>query len=286
MNPATLAPSTVFVRRIPNRISGSATRFSHQTKPASRAAGEHEDPDRAGGAPAPLVTLGDPEHERGQTGGDEDRAERVERLHPRVLALAEQHRRERERGQADGDVDEEDPLPRQRIGEHAAEEDACRGTEAADSAPDAERDVPLTAFGEGRHQDRERRRRDRRGAEALDRTCSDQRGLGPGEPAEQRADREHDQADHEDSPASEQVRGAAAQEQETAEDERVRGDHPLQIRLREVEVGLDRRKSHVHDRDVQHDHELDGAEKRQSEPFQVGRCNHHAILSAGYTCAC
>ena len=37
MKPATLAPRTVFVRRIPNRISGSATRFSQATKPASRA---------------------------------------------------------------------------------------------------------------------------------------------------------------------------------------------------------------------------------------------------------
>ena len=38
MNPATLAPSTVFVRRIPKRISGSATRFSQTTKPTSIAA--------------------------------------------------------------------------------------------------------------------------------------------------------------------------------------------------------------------------------------------------------
>ena len=38
MNPETLAPRTVFVRRIPNRISGSSTRFSQPTKPSSSAA--------------------------------------------------------------------------------------------------------------------------------------------------------------------------------------------------------------------------------------------------------
>ena len=46
MKPETLAPSTVFVRRSPKRISGSATRF-WMTKPASSAADEREDADRA-----------------------------------------------------------------------------------------------------------------------------------------------------------------------------------------------------------------------------------------------
>ena len=113
------------------------------------------------------------------------------------------------------------------------------------------------------------------------RASADQRGLGPREPAEERADRERDQADHEDAAAAEQVRGPAAKQQEAAEDERVRGDDPLQVGLREAEIRLDRRKGDVHDRDVEHDHELDGAEQRQSEPFQSRRCDHCAILSQG-----
>ena len=228
-----------------------------------------EDADHAAGAPAPLVALGDSEHKRGEAGGDEDRAGRVERLHAGVLALAEQDGSETEGHEGDRDVDEEDPLPRQGVGEDAAEEHARGGAEAADGAPDAERDVPLAAFGKGRHQDRERSRRDRGGAEALEGAGADQRPLGPREPAEERADRERDQADHEDAPAAEQVRGSPAQEQEAAEDERVGGDHPLQVRLGEVEIRLDRGKSDVHDRDVEHNHELDGAKERQCEPFQA-----------------
>ena len=245
----------------------------------------NEDTDRARGAPAPVAPLRDAEHEPGQACGDEHRARRIEALHVRVTALAEQQRRERECHEADGDVDEEDPLPGKGVGEHAAEEDAGRGAEAADRAPDTEGDVPLPAFGEGRHQDRERGRRDRRRAEALNRTGADQRRLRPREPAEERADREEDQAGHEDTPATEDVGGAAAEQQEASEHECVGRDHPLQIGLRESEIGLDRGKSNVHDRDVEHDHELDGTQKRQSEPLQSGGRHHCcAVLSAGYTC--
>ena len=213
------------------------------------------------------MTLRDREHEQGEPAGDEHRAERIERLHGRITALTEQHGRECERGHRDRDVDEEDPLPRERIREHAAEQDARGGTEAADRAPDAEGDVPLPAFGERRHQDRERGGRDRGRAEALDRPGADQRGLRPGEPAEQRAEGEDHEPGHEDAAASEDVRRAAAEQQEAAEHERVGGDHPLQVRLRDVEIQLDRGECDVHDRDVEHDHELDGAQKRQSEPF-------------------
>ncbi len=147
----------------------------------------------------------------------------------RVLALTEQDGSEAESHERHGDVDEEDPLPRQRVGEDAAEQHARSGAEAADRAPDAERDVPLPAFGEGRHQDRERGRRDRGSAETLKGAGADQRCLGPREPAEERADREHDQADHEDAPAAQQISRPPAEQQEAAEDERVRGDHPLQV---------------------------------------------------------
>jgi hypothetical protein len=73
---------------------------------------------------------------------------------------------------------------------------------------------------------------------------------------------------------SEEVGGTAAEEQESAEDERVRADHPLQVLLRESEVGLNRRQGDVHDRDVEHDHELDDAEKRQRPPLPFRRRTH------------
>ena len=91
--------------------------------------------------------------------------------------------------------------------------------------------------------------------------------LAPGEAAEERADREDDEPDHEDPPPAEQVGEPAAEEQEASEDERVGGDHPLQVLLREVEVGLDRGQRDVHDRDVEHDHELHHAEQQQPDPL-------------------
>ena len=82
------------------------------------------------------------------------------------------------------------------------------------------------------------------------------------------------EADDEHAAAAEQVGRAPAEEQEAAEDERVGADHPLQVRLREAEVVLDRREGHVHDRDVEHDHELHDAEERQCEPFAIFGSNH------------
>ena len=62
-------------------------------------------------APAPLVGLGDPEHEHDQRRSDQHGAEYVERLRPQVAALHHPHRREDQRDDPDGNVDEEDPLP-------------------------------------------------------------------------------------------------------------------------------------------------------------------------------
>ena len=212
--------------------------------------------------------------------GHEHRAGDVVALTVRVVALGEQDRRERERDEADRDVDEEDPLPREEVGEDAAE----RGR-------------------------RQRRRSRRRHPRRRGRCCARgprwkvvvriERAAGvmvaaprpwsaraaisdvvaPGEPAEQRADREDDEPGHEDAPAADDVGQPAAEQQEATEDERVRADHPLQVLLREPEIGLDRGQRDVDDRDVQDDHELHGAEKRQCVPLPAIRGNHAIPLA-------
>ena len=187
----------------------------------------------------------------------------------RVLALAEQDRREREGRDADRDVHEEDPLPREQVGEDPAREDACCGAEAADRTPRAERDVALAPLGERGRQDREGSRRDGRRAQSLERAGDDQRRVVPGEPAEQRADREDDDPDHEHDAPPDDVRQAATEQEEAAEHERVGADDPLQVVLREPEIRLDRRERDVDDRDVEDDDELRDAEKRQRKPFHA-----------------
>ena len=66
---------------------------------------------------------------------------------------------------------------------------------------------------------------------------------------------------------AEQVGRAPAEQQEAAEDERVGVDDPLQARpARSARPVLDRRQRDVHDRRVEHDHELRDADEDEDEP--------------------
>src|SRR5437016_1235243 len=75
---------------------------------------------------------------------------------------------------------------------------------------------------------------------------------------------------------SAEVRIPPTEEQETAEDERVRADYPLKVPFGESQVDLNRRQRHVHDCDVQDDHELDDAQERQCQPLASIR-SHHVV---------
>jgi hypothetical protein len=78
--------------------------------------------------------------------------------------------------------------------------------------------------------------------------------------------------------AAQQIRGAAAQHQETAEDQRVGVDDPLQVVGGEVQAALDRGQRDVHDRVVEHDHELGHARDHEDQPavvFECARCHRN-----------
>ena len=88
--------------------------------------------------------------------------------------------------------------------------------------------------------------------------------------------------------------GAPAEQQEAAEGEAVAADHPLEILGREARGPLDRRQRDVHDRDVEHHHQVGDAEHRECEPApRVGswRCwtcpwaDPFARLAARYAAA-
>src|SRR5439155_1095483 len=110
ISPPTFAPATVFVRRIPKRISGSACRRSHQPD-AGRGA---EAADRAPDAErnVALTALGERRREdRQRRRGDHRRAEPLERARrdqrPLRPGQARQQRGEREQD----DAGEEEPPP-------------------------------------------------------------------------------------------------------------------------------------------------------------------------------
>ena len=177
-------------------------------------------------------------------------------MRERRPALAQEPRCGREHDRADGQVDEEDPRPAQVRGQNAADQHADRPADPGGSAPHAERDVALAPFAKRGDDDRQRRRHEQRPAEPLQGPRNDQRPLRPGEPREQRAEREHGHAGNEEPPPPEQVGKPAAQEQRSAEQDRVGGNDPLQALLGEVQVVLDRRQRDEHDRNVEDDYEL------------------------------
>ncbi len=247
-------------------------------KAASRTADCREHADRATRRPAPVLALRDAQHEDAEARRDEHGAEDVEARLAVVAALGEEDRSDDQGADPHGDVDEEDPFPRQEVDQNTAEQNAGSGTHTAHRAPRPEGDVALTSLAEHRRQDREGRGRDRGCAETLQRAGRDQRSLAPREPAQERADREDDQPAQEDAPSSEQVGEATTEQQEAAEDERVGRDHPLQVLLGESEVDLDRREGHVHDCDIENDHELHHAQERQCEPLVLVRLCHRLVL--------
>ena len=184
---------------------------------------------------------------------------------PLDLALGQDARREERGGEADRHVDEQHPLPAGVLGQEAAEQHAGGAAGAGDRAPDAQRAVALGALGEGRGDDRQRGRGEDRGAEALDGAGGDQPARALGETTGQRGGGEEDQAGDEDAAAAEQVGHAPAEQQEAAEDERVRVDDPGQVLLGEVEVAAHRGQRDVDDRGVEDDDELRRGEQRQRE---------------------
>ena len=235
-----------------------------------------EQSDRLRIDPAVLGRAGHRVDQQHQAAGDRSGTRRVEVPVVEVGAAFTQHERDGgEDDQAGGDVDEEDPRPAEGAGQRAAEQHAGCAAAARGGAPDTEREVALAALRERRGQDREGCRRQHRRAEPLERAEGDQRSLRPGEPVEQRTDREDHEACDEEPAAPEQVGEPAAEQERAAEEDRVGGDHPLQALLAEVQVGLDRGQCDVDDRNVQDDHELGGDDDRESEPAFPGIDGSH-----------
>ncbi len=119
-------------------------------------------------------------------------------------------------------------------------------------------------------------------AEALECAEGDQHPFALREPVHQRGEREDHEPDQEDPLAPEQVAGAAAEEQEAAEDERVGSDDPLEAGFAQVEILLDRRQGDVHDRAVEDDHELREADQDQDDP-RICLFSWHELCSLSRT---
>ena len=101
-------------------------------------------------------------------------------------------------------------------------------------------------------------------ADALERAGRDELARRLGEPAERGGDGEDGETDLEGAAAAEDVAEAPPEEQEPAEGERVGVEDPREGRGAEGEVGVDARERDVHDRGVEHDHQLGDQDDRDA----------------------
>ena len=238
--------------------------------------GEHdgrggEFPDRAGTAPALVRGPDQGVDQQQHAAGGQDRAGDVETRGPgggppaghQPVSADEDQR-------ADRQVDEQHPPPSRSLGQHAAEEHPGRRGQAGDRAPDSERPVTVVAGVEASGQDGQPGRRHQCRAGALPEPGADQHARAHGQAAGQRAGGEQRGPRHEHPPPSEQVAGAAAEQQQPAVGDQVARQHPLQALRREAQVAADRRQGHVHDRGIDDVEELHRAQEQQQQLAAAG----------------
>jgi hypothetical protein len=210
---------------------------------------------REGRGPGVVVGLDESEGQAEQGGCAQSRPDEIESTRVRVARLAHVREGDGETDNADRHVHPEDCRPVEHLDQQAAEHGPETKPEAGDRRPDADRPRPPIRL-ERIDKDRERKRRQERGADALEGPKRDQHPVARRERAAGREDREQREAGQKNSLAPVPIAERAADEDERRERERVRVDRPDEIAGRDVELVLNRRQRNVHDRDVEQDHEL------------------------------
>ena len=212
---ALISPRT---RRMRSGMIGFRMRASSARNAAISSRGEATHAEHVRRPPAVVGRLDDRVDGAHERRGDEQRAEPVHAVPEAEPAVgADERVTERERERADREVDEEDPVPAQHLGEQAAGEQAEGPSGDRDEDVRAHRAGPLGGLGELGDDDREDHGGLGGGADALEQAGADQRPLGGGDAAQERRDRERDEAGEEHALAPDEVAEAAGQEQQAAE---------------------------------------------------------------------
>jgi hypothetical protein len=158
------------------------------------------------------------------------------------------------------------PPPGQVLGQGAAEQQPDCAAGPDDRPVDAERLVAVLRLGEGGGQQRQPRRHQQRSERALKGPRGDQHGEVDRGAANGRDPGEAGQPGQERDLPAQQVRQLAAEQQQAAERQRVRGDHPLPVHGVEAQRALRRRQRDVQHRQVQYHHQLCQADHPQQHP--------------------
>ena len=171
-----------------------------------------------------------------------------------------------ERHRGEDQVHVQRPPPGQVLGQRAAQQQAYRAAGAGDRPVDGERSATVLRLGERGGQQRQRGGHQQRGERALAGPRGHQHGEVDRGAADGRHAREPDQPGQERHLAAQQVGQPAAEQQQAAERQAVRGHHPLPVHGREVQRPLGRWQRDVHDREVQDDHQLRQGNHAQDQP--------------------
>jgi len=183
-------------------------------------------------------------------------------------ALAQLQVGDGDRRHADRDVEVEDRLPAEAVGEGAADQRPDRHRDPDRGTVDPHRGAALAAGRELLGDQRQRDREHHRAADALQAAGEVEEGRVGRQRAEQRGDREDREAEGEDAPAAEPVGERAGGQQEHRERQDVGVDDPLEVGEARVERRTQVGQRHVHDGQVEHEHE--GRERHDPERPPAG----------------
>jgi hypothetical protein len=156
------------------------------------------------------------------------------------------------------------PSPRQPGDDHPGEHRARRCADAGQSSPQGHHALSSHRFGKHRAEQGHGRRSGQRRFGTGDEPRRDQdiqprRATGKG-----RADPEHRDTDDEHSPVTEQIGQMAAQHEQPAERQAVRGGDKREVRVADPHGRPDHRKGDGDERDRRDQADLDGGQQRES----------------------
>ena len=162
-----------------------------------------------------------------------------------VAAFAHESRRQRDDDRGQRHVQEEDRAPADVLDQPAAGDGSEGRRHGAETGPRANRRAAIGVVERGAD-NREAPRYEEGGADALRRARHDERARGSSETAGDRRDGEQHDAGEERPLTSELIAHRAADENQTAQEQGVRLDHPLDVSDGRVQLCLERGQSNVH----------------------------------------
>jgi hypothetical protein len=169
------------------------------------------------------------------------------------------------------EVDVQAPAPRKVLGEYPAQDQPDGAPAGSDRAVHPEGLPPLARIPERAGQHAERGGRENGAEGTLQRPGRDQDLERAGGTTDRGGDGEADQARDEHPFAAEHVTQPPAHQQQAPERQRVRRHHPLPVAIGEAQRLLGGRQRDVHNRRIQHHHQLGDGNDNQDQPAPVIR---------------